>query len=146
MQVPPPSRRVLVAWLAGASLSGVPSTLHALATGRDPLQATRAAATLVPGGVPPRYAVAAGAAAHLLVSAGWTAVLAAADRRRPLGVLGGGAAGLVAAAAGLEVAGRAYPEIRALPRLPQWLDHVAFGAIVCGVLSAGGPAVRRRRS
>jgi hypothetical protein len=123
-------RRVVIAGAAAATFSGLPSTLHALATGGDLLQATRAAATLVPG----RRGVVAGAAVHVVVSAGWTAALAAVDRRHRLGLLGGGAAGMLIAAFDLEVAGRANPAIRSLPRLPQWLDHVAFGAIVGALL------------
>ena len=123
-------RRVVIAGAAAATFSGLPSTLHALATGGDLLQATRAAATLVPG----RRGVVAGAAVHVVVSAGWTAALAAVDRRHRLGLLGGGAAGTLIAAFDLEVAGRANPAIRSLPRLPQWLDHVAFGVIVGALL------------
>jgi hypothetical protein len=123
-------RRVVIAGAAAATFSGLPSTLHALATGGDLLQATRAAATLVPG----RRGVVAGAVVHVVVSAGWTAALAAVDRRHRLGLLGGGAAGMLIAAFDLEVAGRANPAIRSLPRLPQWLDHVAFGVIVGALL------------
>jgi hypothetical protein len=118
--------------------------VHALATGGDPLRATRAAGTLVPGRRDRPGAV-AGVAVHLVVSAGWTAVLAAVDRRHCLGALGGGAAGLLIAAFDLEVAGRGHPAIRSLPRLPQWLDHVAFGAIAGALLSIGAPTTRRPR-
>jgi hypothetical protein len=123
-------RRVVIAGAVAAACGGVPSTLYALATGGDLLQATRAAATLVPG----RRGVVAGAAVHVVVSAGWTAALAAVDRRHRLGLLGGGVAGLLIAALDLEVVGRSYPAIDSLPRLPQWLDHVAFGAIVGALL------------
>ncbi|WP_221640237.1 hypothetical protein [Actinoallomurus bryophytorum] len=123
-------RRVVIAGAVAATCSGVPSTVYALATGGDLLRSTRAAATLVPG----RRGVVTGAAVHLLVSAGWTAALAAVDRHHRLGPLGGGAAGLLIAALDLEVAGRANPAISSLPRLPQWLDHVAFGAIVGALL------------
>jgi hypothetical protein len=123
-------RRVVIAGAVAATCSGLPSTAYALATGGDLLQATRAAATLVPG----RRGVLAGAAVHVVVSAGWTAALAAVDRRHRLGLLGGGAAGMLIAALDLEVAGRSNPAIGALPRLPQWLDHVAFGAIVGALL------------
>lgn len=119
------------AGVVAAVFSGAPSTLHALLTGRDVLAAVRAAGTLAPGG---KSNVLAGAAAHAVVSAGWTVVLAAVNRRRRLGVAGGAVAGLVIAAADLELAGRWYPAIRDLPRVPQWLDHVAFGAIVGGML------------
>jgi hypothetical protein len=136
-------RRIVLAGAAAAAGGGIPSTLHALATGRDPLRATRAAGTLVPGRRDRPGAV-AGVAVHLVVSAGWTAALAAVDRRHRLGALGGGAAGLLVAAFDLELAGRRYPTIRSLPRLPQWLDHVAFGALAGALLS--DPAARRRRS
>ena len=39
MQSAPWVREGLAAGAAGATLSGIPSTLHALATGRDPLEA-----------------------------------------------------------------------------------------------------------
>jgi hypothetical protein len=140
------SRRVVVAGAVAAVGAGLPSTLHAFATGAGPLQATRAAGTLVPGRRD-RPGILAGVAVHVAVSAGWTAVLAAVDRRHRLGPLGGGAAGLLVAALDLELAGRRYPAIRALPRWPQWLDHVAFGALVGTLLGAPGRvdiAVRRR--
>jgi hypothetical protein len=114
-----------------AVLSGLPSTVHAALTGREVLAAARAAGTLMPGG---KSDVVAGVAAHLVVSAGWTVVLAAVNRRCGLGVLGGAAAGLVIAAVDLEFFGRRYSAIQELPRIPQWLDHVAFGAIVGGML------------
>lgn len=135
--------RLVTAGAAAATFSGLPSTVYALATGGDVLQATRAAATLVPGRRD-RSGVVAGATVHVVVSAGWITVLAAIDRRRGLGLAGGCAAGLLIGALDLEVVGRAYPAIRSLPRLPQWLDHVAFGAIA-GVL-LGGPPARHHRS
>lgn len=133
-------RRVVTAGVAAATFSGLPSTLYALATGGDLLQATRAAATLVPGRRD-RPGVVTGAAVHVAVSAGWITVLAAVARRRRLGLAGGCAAGLLIAALDLEIAGRANPAIRSLPRLPQWLDHVAFGAIA-GVLLGDPPGPR----
>jgi hypothetical protein len=135
-------RRAARAWAVAAVASGLPSTLHALATGGDVLRATRAAGTLVPGRRD-RPGLVAGVAVHLVVSAGWTAALAAVDRRHHLGALGGGAAGLVISAFDLEVAGRRHPAIRSLPRLPQWLDHVAFGALVGALLSDRGARPRR---
>jgi len=65
------------------------------------------------------------------------AVLATVDRRHRLGVRGGAVAGGLIAALDLEVLGRGHPAIRALPRWPQWLDHVAFGAIVGALLPRG---------
>lgn len=119
------------AGVLAAVISGVPSTLHALLTGRDPLAATRAAGAL--SGKP---GIAAGATAHVVVSAWWTLVLAAVHRRRPLGAASGAVAGLLIAALDLGVL--APPEIRALPQWPQWLDHALFGAVV-------GTTLRRAR-
>lgn len=105
-------------------LSGVPSTAHALAVGDSPLRATRAAGSLVGGGVR------AGVVVHLAVSAFWMFVL---TRLRVRGVVGGAVAGLLIAALDLEVIGRHNAQIRSLPRVAQWLDHVAFGVLVCSV-------------
>ncbi len=118
-----PVRRFVLA----AVLSGVPSTVHALAVGDDPLRATRAAGSLVGGGV------AEGVVVHLAVSAFWAFVL---TRLRVRGVLGGAIAGLLIAALDLEVVGRNNVRMRALPRGPQWLDHVAFGVLMAGRRSA----------
>jgi hypothetical protein len=121
-------------FLAATLLSGLPSTVHAIVTGGDPLLAARAAGTLIPGRRDRPDAV-AGAAVHLVVSATWLAVLDAIDRRHRLGVLGGATAGLLIAALDLKVIGRRHPAIQALPQVPQWLDHMAFGAITGGLLS-----------
>ncbi|QKV81158.1 hypothetical protein HUT10_11545 [Amycolatopsis sp. Hca4] len=114
-------------------VSGVPSTVHALLTGRDVLAATRAAGTLLPGRQR-RPGVAAGLLAHVLVSAAWTGVLAAAARRHRLGLRSGAAAGLVIAVLDLGIAARAYPAVRDLPRGPQILDHLVFGAVTGALL------------
>ena len=54
-------------------------------------------------------------------------------RLRVRGVFGGAVAGeLLIAALDLEVVGRNNVRMRALPRGPQWLDHVAFGVLVAG--------------
>lgn len=114
---------------AAAVFGGAPSTLHALATGRDPLDAVRAAGTLLPGRRD-RSSIPAGLAVHVVVSAAWTAVLHRVDRHRRLGAVGGAVAGAGIAVLDLGMVGRAFPAIRELPRIPQWLDHLAFGAIV----------------
>lgn len=134
-------RRAVRAVLAATVLSGLPSTVHALITGADPLGATRAAGSLFPGrhGTP---GVIAGALTHVLISSGWSVALLAVDRKHPLGARGGAVAGLLIAAFDLELLGRRYPEIRNLPRLPQWLDHLAFGAILGACLR---PAPQRGR-
>ena len=98
--------RVLRAAVWAAALSGIPSTVHALATGRDPLEAAYAAGTiLLPGETRPQRLLAAAVPVHLGISIGWTVAL-------DLGLLG-----------------RLFPRIRALPVAAQLADHAAFGAI-----------------
>jgi hypothetical protein len=116
-------------YLLAVVLSGVPSTAYALAVGDSPLRATRAAGSLVRGGL------GAGVVVHLAVSAFWALVL---TRLRVRGAVGGAVAGVLIAALDLEVIGRHNPQIRALPRAPQWLDHVAFGVLVTPRSRAGG--------
>lgn len=125
--------RVVLAGTAAALLSGLPSTVHAALTGKDLMAAAKAAGTLVPGRKHQPDAT-AGALVHFVVSATWTVVLAAIDRRRKLGIVGGAAAGLAIAALDLNIIGRGYPAIKKLPQVPQWADHVAFGAIVGALL------------
>ncbi|MET8849160.1 hypothetical protein [Amycolatopsis sp. NPDC004625] len=116
-----------------AVVSGIPSTVHALVTGGDVLAATRAAGTLLPGRRD-RPGVAAGLVAHVVVSAVWTGVLAAAGRRHRLGAGRGAVAGLAIAALDLGIAARGHPAVRGLPRGPQILDHLVFGAVAGALL------------
>jgi hypothetical protein len=131
----------LRAGVVAAVLSGAPSTVHALATGRSPLDAVQAAGTLLlPDDAPPSARAAAGLVAHGAISLGWGVVLAAVlPRRRKVAC--GALAGLVIAGIELGVLGRRWPRIRALPLGPQVADHVAFGALVGAVVSRAG---RRR--
>lgn len=140
------------AWRAGEGLaggavaavvSGVPSTLHALASGRSPLEAARAAGTLVLADDAPSWRLLAAAGpVHVALSLGWGAVLGVAlPRRHP--VAAGAAAGLAIAALDLGVVGRRFPRIRALRGLPQVADHLAYGAAVGFVVRA---STRRRRA
>ncbi|WP_410630848.1 hypothetical protein [Amycolatopsis sp. cmx-4-83] len=123
-------RQVVRAGAIAAVVSGIPSTVHALATGGDLLAATRAAGTLIPGRRD-RPGVAAGLVAHLFIAAGWTGVLAVARCR---GVTRGAVAGLAIAALDLGLAARAYPAVRMLPRAPQLADHLVFGAVAGALL------------
>jgi len=110
-------------------LSGLPSTMHALATGRSPLAAARAA-----GEVVRRPGLPGGVAAHAVLSVLWGAVLGVLlPRRRTVawGAVGGAAIALL----DLTIAAHRYPPIAALPRAGQVADHVAFGALVGAVLS-----------
>ena len=126
----------LAAGAVAALLSGAPSTLHALATRTSPLEATLAAGTLVAPSRTSRRTVLLLAAVpvHLALSLGWALLLAAVLPRRRT-VAWGTLAGLAIAALDLGVIGRRFPAIRALPPVPQVLDHVAYGAIVGAVLS-----------
>lgn len=125
----------LVAGAVAAVVSGAPSTLHAIATRTSPLEATLAAGTLLlPRERRPLALVLAAVPAHLALSLGWALLLAIALPRRRT-VSWGAAAGLGIAALDLGVVGRRVPRIRALPQLPQVLDHVAYGAAVGAVLS-----------
>ena len=127
----------IVAGCWAAALSGTPSTLHALATGRDPLAATKAAgAILLPGSGRTLSLVLAAVPVHVGISLGWALVLDRAGVRDPVR---GAAAGLAIAALDLGVVGRRFGRIRSLPIGPQVLDHATYGAIVGLVLG------RRRR-
>jgi hypothetical protein len=133
-------RDAVAAGLAGAALSGAPSTACTLWRGEDLLEAGRAAGSIVlPDRAPAALQLAAAVPVHLALSLGWAALL---RRALPRGreIAGGAAAGLGIAALDLVVIGRRLPRIRALPQGRQWADHVAFGVVVGAVLRA-----RRRR-
>ena len=127
------SADILTAAAVAAVLSGAPSTLHALAHRSNPLEASLAAGTLLlPREERATRLLAAAAVAHGALSLGWAVVLAATlPRQRTL--LPAAAAGLAIAALDLGVVGRRFPRIRALPLLPQVLDHVAY-AVTVGVV------------
>lgn len=129
---------VFRAWIGATALSGVPSTGWAVLRRRDPLAAARAAGTIAPGRAE-RPSVVVGAAVHVLVSAGWTVLLALVARIRRIGPVSGAAAGVAIAALDLGIARRRFPAIAALDQIPQWLDHVAFGAVVGWYLRRLGP-------
>ncbi len=119
----------VVAGAVAAVVSGAPSTAAAVMSGRDPLEATRAAGSVV--GSP---TVAAGVGLHAVLSLGWGLVLAALLPRRHA-ALWGAAAGAAIAGLDLGLVGRRLPRIRALPVLPQVGDHLAYGAVVGAVLA-----------
>jgi hypothetical protein len=134
-------RLVLAAGLAGAAVSGAPSTVVALATGRSPLEGARAAGSiLLPAERRTAPLLAAATVAHLSLSLGWAAVLA---RALPAGrrLRWAPAAGVAIAALDLGVIGRRIPAIRALAPAPQVADHVAYALAVAAVLDRpGAPA------
>jgi hypothetical protein len=129
----------VVAGAVAGALSGAPSTLAALATGRDPFEASVAAGSLLlPRETRPGRLLPAAAVVHGAISLGWGVTLSIMlpQERTPAW---GAAAGLLIAAFDLGVLGRHLTRIRALPTAPQVADHVAYG-LVTGVVVA-----RRRK-
>jgi drug/metabolite transporter superfamily protein YnfA len=125
-----------VAAAAAAAFSGAPSTTWTIATRGDLLESTRAAATLLPGhrGHP---TIAAGAAVHLGMSVVWTLVVSRVIPRRgaKVGAALGALAGVAIAVLDIGViAERHFPAVAALPRAPQYADHIAFGMIAGAIL------------
>ena len=127
------------AGLVAAVLSGAPSTVHALATRQDPLEASRAAgALLLPHETRTTRLLAAAVPVHLALSLGWATVLAAALPRRRT-TAWGALAGLGIAALDLNMPGERTARVRRLPVKPQVADHLAFGIV------AGAVVARLRR-
>jgi hypothetical protein len=141
-------RDVIRAAAIAGVVSGAPSTVHALLSGGDPLEASLAAGTLLlPGETRRGRLILAAAAAHAGLCLGWTGILAVVLPRRRA-IPAGAAAGLAIAGLDLGIVGRRFPRIRALPVVPQVADHVAFGVTVAAVLrpaTGGSRAPRRTR-
>ena len=133
-------RSGLRAAVPAAVLGAMPSTIHALVTGNDPLEASLAAGSILLADERHGHRLLIAAVpVHLALSAGWTVVLAAVrPLRRPAAE--GALAGLAIAAIDLGVVGRRFPRVRRLRPLPQVADHVAFG------VAASVALARRRRS
>ena len=128
------ARRVLRAALVAGVLSGIPSTVITLAKGDDPLESTVAVGSaLLPEEEDLATLVGAGLLAHFAISLGWTIAFAIIMRKNPTWIRGGLLGGLVGTI-DLELASLRFPQIAALPKVPQLLDHIAFGALVGGVL------------
>ena len=127
---------IAVATVAAAVFSGVPGTTWTVLTGGDLLESTRAAATLLPG-QREHPTIAAGIVAHFGMSTGWTLVLSRVIPRRgaKVGAAVGAVAGLAIAALDMGIiAKRQFPAMAALPQIPQYADHIAFGAIAGAIL------------
>jgi hypothetical protein len=131
-------RDALCAGGIAAVVSGVPSSLWALATGRSLTEGARAAGSLLlPREQRPVILLIAAVPVHLALSVGWAFVLTAIlPSRRTVGwatLAGLGIAGL-----DLGVIGRRLRPIRALSQPPQVADHLAYGAAVGVVLTVRG--------
>jgi hypothetical protein len=131
--------------VAGAVLSGVPSTAYALLRGDDVLEGARAAGSILLRNERRTSALlVAATAVHATVSLGWALVLARVlPRRRPFTEASLAALGI--AALDLGVIGRRIPRIRALALLPQLADHLAYTGTVVAVLNRRAPRPRPGR-
>jgi hypothetical protein len=137
-------RNGIIAGAVAGVVSGAPSTVHALVTGGDPLEATAAAgAMLLPAETSTVRLVAAAVPVHAVISVGWGVVLAKVLPRKAT-TAWGAVAGLAIAALDLGVAGRLFPRVKALPVAPQVLDHLVYGAVVGAVLARLHPRPARR--
>ena len=134
------SRRALFeAWLSATLLSGIPSTVYALATGGDPMEATRAAgAMLLPSEPNVFRLLAAAALVHCTVSLFWACVLWLALPRRHTMLLALVASAAIALIDLRLIAPAFFPGVAALEFWPQFADHLAWGACV-------GAALRKSR-
>jgi hypothetical protein len=117
-------RNFALAWLAATLLSGIPSTLHALLTGHDPLGATRAAAAMLP--LTQYFFVDAGLV-HCAVSLFWALVLWRVLPRRRATAWAVAAAALIGILDLRVIAPRFFPEVAALEFWPQMADHLMWG-------------------
>lgn len=134
------------AWLVATAFSGFPSTLYALLSGGDALEATRAAASMLTSSDGSLYAVISVAAlVHAAVSFFWAALLYLTLPRRHIFV-----AALIASAAiaiiDLRLIAPVYfPEVAALAFWPQLADHLMWGACF-GITLLMREKLRRREA
>ncbi len=125
--------------LIAGLLSGIPSTLWALLSGGDPLEASYAAGSILLGPeARDSGLLLAALPVHGALSLAWAAVLAPFLPRRHTAAWGL-AAGAAIAVLDLLLIGRHFPLIAALAFVPQLADHLAFGLVVALTL-------RKRRS
>ena len=128
-------RDLFRAWLVATVFSGLPSTLYALVSGADPLEATRAAgAMLVPFDADLPALIAAAALVHPAVSLFWAAVFGCLLPRRRVtrwAVTGSAAVALLDLRV---IAPIFFPAAAALPFWPQFADHLMWGALLGGTL------------
>ncbi len=125
----------LVAGTVAAAVSGLPSSGWALATRGDPLEATRAAGSMIrPRESRTSRLLIAAIPVHVALSLGWGVVLSFVLPHRRTGAWGA-LTGVAIGAFDLVVIGRRYERIRALSTPPQIADHIAFGAAVGIVLN-----------
>lgn len=125
------------AWLAATLFSGVPSTLHALVTGADPLEATRAAgAMLRPAVTETLTLVSAAALVHSSVSLFWAVIFVWLLPHRYTAAWAVAGSAAVALLDLRLIAPSAFPAVAALPFWPQFADHLMWGLMLGATLQA----------
>jgi hypothetical protein len=130
-----PLRDLLHAWLMATIFSGLPSTLHALSKGSDPLEATRAAgAMLLPADSALAALLAAATVAHGCVSLFWAGIFGLLLPPRRVLLWSVAAAAAVALLDLQVIAPLLFPTVAALPFWPQFADHLMWGALLGGTL------------
>jgi hypothetical protein len=122
-------RDLLTAGWTATLLGGIPSTVHAIATGADVTEATRAAgAMLIPASSGVVELFMAAAVVHVAVSFFWAAILVRMLPRKHV-LLWATAAAVVIGIIDLRViAPRFFPEVANLSFGPQMADHLMWGA------------------
>jgi hypothetical protein len=147
-------RDLFQAWLMATLFSGLPSTLYALATGGDPLEATRAAgAMLLPLASDTATLVAAATLVHLTVSLFWAAIFGALLPRQRITCWALIGAAAVAVFDLRVIAPLLFPAVAKLAFWPQFADHLMWGALLGATLgyrqtrgAKNKGAAKRRRS
>jgi hypothetical protein len=128
-------RDLLLAWAMATVFSGLPSTLWALASGTDVLEATRAAGEMIaPAATDTPTLFAAAAVVHPAVSLFWTLVFACLLPRRRTALWAVVGSALVAWLDLRLIAPLLFPSVAALPFWPQFADHLMWGALLGGTL------------
>jgi hypothetical protein len=123
------AREVAIAGGAATLLSGIPSTVYALVTGRDVLEATRAAGAMLIAAESSGTALfAAAALVHVCVSFFWAATVVGVLPRKAV------VEWAIAASAAIGwldlrlIAPAFFPEVAQLEIAPQMADHLMWGA------------------
>lgn len=132
-------RALLYAWLLATLFSGIPSTLYAVLTGGDPLEATRAAGAMVSR----PDSIGAAALVHASISLFWALLLwlVLPYRNTTLWVLLASAA--IAVLDLKMIAPIFFPGVAALEFWPQFADHMMWGTCYSVGLSLARPSATR---
>ena len=117
-------RALFYAWLLATLFSGIPSTLYALLTGGDPLEATRAAGAMLSR----PDSIGAAALVHASISLFWALMLWLVLPHRNTTAWALLASAVIAVLDLKMIAPIFFPEVAALEFWPQFADHLMWGA------------------